>query len=83
MFLKNNSLLVFFFSSDFHYSCIVVKYIINDTNISWEPFLPGHAPLPDHDKYKMENKLVDSGLFLENAEHGGAEGAGHVLHYSG
>ena len=46
------------------------------------------CPLPDHEKYKMENKLVDSGLILENAEHGvvclvSAEGAGNVLHYSG
>ena len=46
------------------------------------------CPLPDHEKYKMENKLIDSGLILENAEHGvvfvvSAEGAGNVLHYSG
>ena len=33
-------------------------------------FYQGMCPLPDHEKYKMENKLVDSGLFLENAEHG-------------
>ena len=50
-------------------------------------FYQGMCPLPDHEKYKMENKFVDSGLFLENGEHGvvflvSAEGAGHVLHYS-
>lgn len=51
-------------------------------------FYQSMCPLPDHEKYKMENKLVDSRLFLENAEHGvvalvSAEGAGHVLHYCG
>ena len=33
-------------------------------------FYQGMCPLLDHEKYKMENKLVDSGLILENAEHG-------------
>ena len=65
-----------FFLSDFHHLCIVVKYILcifkNDTNISWELFLPGHmSQLPERCSgcLHTDGKHVDLRVLLLTADY--------------